>query len=71
MRKIDTSKASLKTGDKSRSYNRIRQEIPNINNTISKKKFLSRSETTRYLANLNELPRVDVQNVMQHVDRVD
>jgi hypothetical protein len=47
--------------DRSRSYNRIRQGIPNIKNTISEK-VLSRSETTGNLANMNELQRVEVQN---------
>ena len=61
LRKIKMTKASFETRDRSRSYNRIRQGIPNINNTISKKKFLSRSETTGNLANLNELSRVKVQ----------
>ena len=39
LRKIKTTKASFETRDRARSYNRIRQEIPNINNTLSQKGY--------------------------------
>jgi hypothetical protein len=41
LRKIKTTKASFKTRDRSSSYNRIRQGIPNNNNAISKEAFIS------------------------------
>jgi len=53
------SNVSFETGNRTRSYNIIRQCIPYIDHMVSINKFLSRSEITCSLANLSELPRVE------------
>jgi len=55
---IELSNVSFETGNRTRSYNIIRQFIDYILITRFVKQFLTRSEITCTLANLSELPRV-------------